>query len=1259
MNSIRRSGRRVLALGLALLLCLALLPAGAIAADTANKMALVATEGTVTIRDSSANAKTVRKDMRLYTGYVVTTAAKSYAWLALDDSKSVKLDASTSVEVRKNGTALEVLLNYGKILYGSEALNPNESVNIRTANTVCGIRGTDVIAEAKGQFTSLFKFLSGSGDCTVFDQVSGQSSYARLTAGMQGLFMIADPGALQTQQKRTDVRTESFGMDAVEGFALVDLVDDTARAGRIAGATGGVVDPRTVSRANARLRLQQDELDAQLRGQQLDDDADDAEAQRKASDITQPVKPIFGDDPLPGAPTPPLPGGPTPGGSDPAVPAYYTVRFVTYGGSAIPEMSVPDGTLLRTLLHIVPDPKRDGYTFGGWYTDQRLTKAVDLDKTVDADMTLYAKWKLADGYYQITLNEPEHGKLEADKATANYEEIVKLTLRPDEGYLLADEPLSSDPEVTFTKESGDDTGAVYSFEMPASDVTVSAAFKARTFSVTIPGDLEHGSMSANPAQAAPGTVVTLTLTPDDGYTVDVVAYTTQDVGANAGAASFTARPRQGIGDANEGWIVIEPVNGEYSFMMPEAAVTVAATFKPLSAQKYAVSVGTSANGAVEADKTEAAEGDTVTLTVTPDTGYELDALTVTDGSGAAVDVAGPDASGQYTFEMPASAVTVAAAFKEIPAEKYTVTLADATNGTLEADKTEAAEGETVTLTLTPDDGYEVDTVSYTPEGGAATAVTPSGGVYSFGMPAANVTVAATFKPADYTIAVTGFTYIASDLCFVDDGDHLVVASTASAPDGTDTVAYGDTVTLTVTPADGYIVNTVSYTPDGGAATALTASGGAYTFDMPAANVTVAVTFTRVYTIDTSGFTHGELVGVLIDGTDVGSIPDPLTAASGQHIELRYQSYDAAGSEVPALYTITVAVADSTSERSGTIDGGLCTVETSLGFNMPAADVAPAEEMMNRYRIDNSSGSGRAVKVADGSWESEDKDDSYPGDDFVYALPGETVTLECSTNFDDNGVLYAFTNATLDGNQLVLNDCVWSAGTDGADNEISRTCTGEFTVGDLEDSEQLIHLNYFTAYKVTVPAAANGSVYVSAIGTYDDIVMKAPADGETQVVYAESGAVLTIHAEADDTFIVRTVQIYNETVLQESGVYKCETSATDATITARFVPTTCVDMYEILRANSDAVVTVEVNNSTLYSGQAGDEYVSFSANPGDSVKITVTSESAGGPMLQAYQVWYLAHPEDTAVDVGYLDNASGSITFEIPANATEGICIYFE
>lgn len=67
----------------------------------------------------------------------------------------------------------------------------------------------------------------------------------------------------------------------------------------------------------------------------------------------------------------------------------WTVAFNSNGGSACDTkfVATADGKLVKPV-----DPTRDGYTFGGWYTDEACTQAYDFSTPVTADLTLYAKW---------------------------------------------------------------------------------------------------------------------------------------------------------------------------------------------------------------------------------------------------------------------------------------------------------------------------------------------------------------------------------------------------------------------------------------------------------------------------------------------------------------------------------------------------------------------------------------------------------------------------------------------------------------------------------------------------------------------------------------------------------------------------------------------------------------------------------------------------------------------------------------------------
>ena len=65
-----------------------------------------------------------------------------------------------------------------------------------------------------------------------------------------------------------------------------------------------------------------------------------------------------------------------------------------------------------------------------------------------------------------------------------------------------------------------------------------------------------------------------------------------------------------------------------------------------------------ARGSVTVSPKSASKGSTVTVTVTPDKGYALETLTVTDKNGT------DQGDGEYTFTMPSSPVTVAATFMD-------------------------------------------------------------------------------------------------------------------------------------------------------------------------------------------------------------------------------------------------------------------------------------------------------------------------------------------------------------------------------------------------------------------------------------------------------------------------------------------------------------------------------------------------------------------------------------------------------------------
>ena len=83
---------------------------------------------------------------------------------------------------------------------------------------------------------------------------------------------------------------------------------------------------------------------------------------------------------------------------------------------------------------------------------------------------------------------------------------------------------------------------------------------------------------------------------------------------------------------------------------------------------YTVSVDSSRHGDVTVSPKSASKGTTVTITVKPDDGYELDDLTVTDKDGDSIKLK-DKGDGRFTFTMPASKVTVEAVFTALEQEE--------------------------------------------------------------------------------------------------------------------------------------------------------------------------------------------------------------------------------------------------------------------------------------------------------------------------------------------------------------------------------------------------------------------------------------------------------------------------------------------------------------------------------------------------------------------------------------------------------------
>lgn len=267
-----------------------------------------------------------------------------------------------------------------------------------------------------------------------------------------------------------------------------------------------------------------------------------------------------------------------------------------------------------------------------------------------------------------------------------------------------------DAEYRYVKVNGSPDGVTeltdtkFTFTAGAYDAYIDAEYAVR-YDVNVNAS-SGGTVTVDKSTVFAGETVTITVTPDQGYSLADIACT-----STAG--------------------VIDIENN--TFEMPEGDVVINATFAPLRT----VAQGTVTGATLSISPSSVLAGETVTLTFTPNVGYYFVSLSVkfNDGQEKTIEYSG--SNNVYTF----TAVDYNMIVDAVYALKYSVNVNTPTGGTVIVDKSTAFAGETVTITATPELGYRLISVSCTSTGGAIEIENNT-----FVMPAGAVTIDATFAP---------------------------------------------------------------------------------------------------------------------------------------------------------------------------------------------------------------------------------------------------------------------------------------------------------------------------------------------------------------------------------------------------------------------------------------------------------------------------------------------------------------------------------
>ena len=378
--------------------------------------------------------------------------------------------------------------------------------------------------------------------------------------------------------------------------------------------------------------------------------------------------------------------------------------------------------------------------------------------------------------YKVTTEDSANGSVTVVNATETTEdgtplfykdELVMLSIAPDAGYMLSTLSVNGTAAAVAV---GEDT---YTFAQPEENVTITATFEKRNeHTVTFdanggsePEDLPEEVTTAMPAKkvlhgseyylpecefvAPEGKQFKAWQIDGTEYPVNAPVTVTADITVKAlwkdappAPAEYTVRF-----NANGGGGTMADVTGiSGSYTLPACGFTepegkqfkgwsTSADGSVISGTTYEVSSDTTFYAIWESKEysiivtdgkatigagseiSKAAQGTTITLTANaaPD-GKVFDKWVVVSGSITLADAN----SATTTFTMPAEAVSVKATYKNTPVTTYSLTTqVNGGHGTISASKTGLAAGSTETVIFTPDDGYEIDTVTVN---GAATPV---------------------------------------------------------------------------------------------------------------------------------------------------------------------------------------------------------------------------------------------------------------------------------------------------------------------------------------------------------------------------------------------------------------------------------------------------------------------------------------------------------------------------------------------------------
>lgn len=279
--------------------------------------------------------------------------------------------------------------------------------------------------------------------------------------------------------------------------------------------------------------------------------------------------------------------------------------------------------------------------------------------------------------YSITVKPVEHGTVSVEPTSAKAGASVTLTVTPDEGYALQKlEVTANTPDKDGNKNALEVTNN--SFIMPGDTVTITPVFAPESYRVTfktnggtiVEGDVEsyvYGVGATLPTKVTrEGYAFDGWYANDDFTGEQVTAISKTETGEKTYWAKWTKNETEEPGtDPDDPSTDPDDPSTE-----PDDPSDNPSTPVTPSDPDPEIEVTEPTHGDVEISPSKPEAGETVTITPTPDEGYEVEDVIVTDEDGERVPVTeNPD--GSWSYEQPESGVTIEVVFGEIAPEPTT------------------------------------------------------------------------------------------------------------------------------------------------------------------------------------------------------------------------------------------------------------------------------------------------------------------------------------------------------------------------------------------------------------------------------------------------------------------------------------------------------------------------------------------------------------------------------------------------------------